>query len=73
MKKPDLVMNGVHHVIKFEPENDQYETWCGEFAWSYDQPISIHHARACIEKETYVQPCKKCMAAYNKDILPERM
>ena len=59
--------DGIHHVMRRELECDQGKSWCGRTVWNYDMPISIQHARACIEMETYLQPCKKCMAAYNKD------
>lgn len=52
--------NGIHHVV-----NDNFvpgdKSLCGRVMWSYDMPINIEHAKRCIEQETYLNPCEKCM------------
>jgi len=55
--------NGIHHVIRNEISADDVGKWsyCGKLMYSFDMPIQLDHAKACIEQGTYLQPCKKCM------------
>lgn len=54
--------NGIHHALSDNREDNWPKTsLCGRVLWNYDMPISIEHARACVEQGTYLQPCKKCM------------
>ena len=63
--------NGIHHVTRRELEYGESKAWCGRTVRGFDMPIDIDHAKACIEQGTYLQPCKKCMAAYNKTNTPD--
>ncbi len=60
--------NGIHHVYRRKLEYGEGKAWCGRTVWTYDAAIEIDHAKRCIEQETYLQPCKKCMSAYEKTI-----
>jgi len=53
--------NGIHHVITDATSGGK--SLCGKSVTVYDMPIDLSHGLACIEKGTYMQPCKRCMAA----------
>ena len=55
--------NGIHHVTKDPAGLGSNRAYCGKIVWVYDMPIGLEHAKACIERETYLQPCKRCMKA----------
>ena len=63
-----VMSDGMHHVISKELGPGGGKAWCGRTVWNHDKPMSIQHARTCIEKEARIQPCKKCMAAYTRHI-----
>lgn len=58
--------DGIHHVIKGTRYNGLATSYCGRNLNSFDFILTPEHAKACIEKETYVQPCKRCMKALLK-------
>lgn len=58
--------NAIHHVVNDVFTNGD-KTLCGRVVWGYDMPITLAHARACIERGTRLQPCKKCMKVANKE------
>jgi len=58
--------NGIHHVVRDNHKNGD-KAYCGRVVWGCDSPIDLIHAKACIEQETYLQPCKKCIKAANKN------
>lgn len=61
-------VNGIHHVIRSPLEyGEGKKSYCGRTVWKTDMPIELEHAKACIEQDTYLQPCKKCMKAANKE------
>ncbi len=52
--------NGIHHIVSDVFINGQ-KSYCGRVLWDYDMPITLKHAKACVEQGTYLQPCKKCL------------
>ena len=60
-------VNGIYHVITKELGTEGGKACCGRTVFNEDKPMSIQHARACIEKKTRIRPCKKCMKAYDKE------
>ena len=58
--------NGVHHVISEELVKGSAISFCGKKVWKYDLPITLEHAKNCIEAGSYWQPCNKCMNKANK-------
>ena len=59
--------NGIHHVVRGAVQFGPNTSYCGRNVWNMDAPIELDHAKSCIEKETYLQPCKRCMAKANKE------
>jgi len=53
--------NGIHHVTKESFSDGRVKSYCGMILWNYDMPIDLDHAKLCVEQETYIQPCKRCM------------
>ena len=53
-------MNGIHHVVA-NNHNPGEKSLCGRVVYNMDMPITIEHAKACLENGTYLHPCKKCM------------
>lgn len=54
------------HVL-VEADADEPETWCGErktYDWYFQ---SSEHARAAVDKGTYMQPCDRCWRELNKE------
>lgn len=58
--------NGVHHVINITFVDGSYYSYCGKRLWKYDQPITLDHAKLCLEQGAYLTPCKRCMKIANK-------
>lgn len=51
-----------HHVIDEQFRNVNHSL-CGVFVRPKDMPIQLAHAKRCIEQNTRLQPCPKCMKA----------
>ena len=59
------IENGIHHVLKGDfKRGDKY--FCGRTISDFDFPLTIEHAKGCIAKGTYVQPCRRCMKIAQK-------
>lgn len=65
-------LNGIHHVIKHKGQLGSFVSYCGRTVWYYDMPIELDHAKSCIQQETYLQPCKKCIAKADKEQIDKK-
>ena len=50
-----------HHVKKSGGAGEPMVAYCGEVFYMGFHLTDIEHAKACIEQDTYVQPCPECM------------
>jgi hypothetical protein len=57
---------GVHHIWQSKNGDGSYITYCHKKVWHFNMPIGLEHARLCVEKETYMRPCKLCLRIANR-------